>query len=100
MGGALCGKSRCYPFLKKQIHRVDFGGYILFHAAKILYQEDLHIRISEVADPQLTNDDFFDHRFSYDVQVEEYSGCFSEDYKYSEKLQVLQNLLRLKESRC
>lgn len=46
-------------FQKIHIHGVDLNGYILFHAARDLYQGTKHIRLSELTDPNLIENMLF-----------------------------------------
>lgn len=46
-------------FKEIPIQGVDLGGYVLFHAAKDLYQGTRHISLAELTDPELIDDDIF-----------------------------------------
>lgn len=47
-------------FQKIHIHGVDLNGYVLFHAARDLYQGTKHIRLSELTDPKLIENMLFE----------------------------------------
>ncbi|WP_455437653.1 hypothetical protein [Hungatella hathewayi] len=46
-------------FPQIRIHGVDLDGYVLFHAAKDLYQGTKHISLGELTDPELVSDAAF-----------------------------------------
>lgn len=46
-------------FPQIHIHGVDLDGYVLFHAAKDLYQGTKHISLGELTDPELVSDAAF-----------------------------------------